>query len=71
MANTKKDILTLPTTSKQINDYLKQNGIKQVWLSEKIEISDSHLSNIFAERMSLTSDVLQRINTVLGTDFTM
>lgn len=59
------------STPQQINDYLKERGIKQTWLSGKLDISDGHLSNILAERMVLTSNVLQRINEILGTDFTI
>lgn len=59
------------STTDLIKEHLKEKGIKQIWLSEKTDISDSHLSNIFAKRMNLTSDLLQKINTVLGTDFTI
>lgn len=53
----------------QIKSYLEERGTKQVWLAEKTGISQEHISNILADRVLLTEEVLQKINIVLGTDF--
>lgn len=52
-----------------IMEHLKENGTKQVWLAERVGISPEHISNILADRVLLTEEILEKINTVLGTDF--
>ncbi len=59
------------TAQKKIQAYLKERGIKQSWLAEKTGISNPHISNIIAERVLFTQENLDKINSVLGTDFTM
>jgi plasmid maintenance system antidote protein VapI len=53
----------------KIKKHLGDNGTKQSWLSEKTGISQAHISNVLANRVLLTDDVLNKINEVLGTDF--
>jgi plasmid maintenance system antidote protein VapI len=53
----------------KIKRYLEDNGTKQIWLAEKSGISQAHISNVLANRVLLTDDVLDKINNVLGTDF--
>lgn len=67
MAVTKKK----PSVQKQILQYLDNRGIKQMWLVKKSGISQPHISNILSERVLLTQENLDKINSVLGTDFTM
>lgn len=52
-----------------IRNHLDSNGTKQSWLAEKTGISQAHISNVLADRVLLTEDVLNKINEVLGTDF--
>ena len=53
----------------KIKKYLEDKGTKQIWLAEKSGISQAHISNVLANRVLLTSDVLDKINNVLDTDF--
>lgn len=62
----KKENQTIP---EKIKSHLDQNGTKQIWLAEKAGISPAHISNVLADRVLLTEEVLQKINDVLGTDF--
>lgn len=50
-------------------DVLDERGVKQTWLADKAGISPEHISNILADRVLLTEENRQKINTVLGTDF--
>lgn len=53
----------------QIKEFLESRGTKQVWLADQTRISQEHISNILADRVLLTDEVLDKINTVLGTKF--
>ena len=53
----------------QIKDFLDSKGTKYIWLANEVGLSQEHISNILADRVLLTDDVLERINTTLGTDF--
>jgi len=52
-------------------EVIKSRGIKQTWVADKAGISDTHLSNILAERVLLTQENVDKINAALETDFTM
>lgn len=52
-----------------IKNHLDERGTKQVWLAEKIGISEAHISNILSDRVLLTEDILMKINKVLDTQF--
>ena len=52
-----------------IKKHLKDNGIKQSFLAEKIDISESYLSNIFADRDVLTDEILAEINKFWNTQY--
>ena len=53
----------------KIKEHLNERGTKQTWLANKTGLSPEHISNILAGRVLLTDEVLQKINTTLGTDF--
>ena len=57
------------TIPDQIRSHLEERGTKQIWLANKTNISPEHISNILANRVLLTQDVLDKINNVLGTQF--
>jgi plasmid maintenance system antidote protein VapI len=52
-----------------VKEHLNANGTKQSWLAEKTNLSDSHISNVLANRVLLTDDVRKAINDVLGTNY--
>jgi plasmid maintenance system antidote protein VapI len=62
-------IKKMKSVPNQIRNHLESKGTKQVWLAEKTGISQEHISNILADRVLLTDEVLNKINEVLGTDF--
>lgn len=64
MKNLKRE--TIPD---KIKNHLEKYGTKQSWLAEKTKISEGHISNVLAKRVLLTDEVLDKINSVLGTDF--
>lgn len=63
-----KEVLT-KTIPDQIKELLDSKGTKQIWLANQTGISPEHISNVLANRVLLTEDVLSKINSVLGTDF--
>jgi plasmid maintenance system antidote protein VapI len=64
-----KNSETVKSVPQLIRNHLEERGTKQVWLAEKAGISQEHISNVLADRVLLTDDVLNKINEVLGTDF--
>ncbi len=54
-----------------IKNHLEKRGIKQSWLCEKTGISKSHMSNLLSERVLFTQENLDKINSILETNFTM
>lgn len=65
MSTTKQKL----SISDKWNKVIIDRGLKQKWIADKADISESHLSNVLAERVFLTDDVRDAINKVLGTDF--
>jgi len=57
------------TTAKKVKSTLKERGLKHMWLCEQIGISTGHLSNIFNGTKTLTPEMNDKINKVLGTSF--
>lgn len=53
----------------EIADYLKDKGIKQTWLADKINMSDTHLHFLLKCERDLTEDNRAKINLILGTQF--
>ena len=53
----------------KIVSHLEQNGLKYTWLCKKIKVSNGHLSNMLNGVRTLTPEVVDKINKVLGTDF--
>jgi antitoxin component HigA of HigAB toxin-antitoxin module len=49
--------------------HLKSKGIKYSWLCDKLDVSNGHLTNILQHKRSLTPELNEKINKVLGTDF--
>lgn len=60
---------TVKSIPQLIRNHLEERGTKQVWLADKTGISQEHISNVLANRVLLTDEVLNKINDVLGTDF--
>jgi transcriptional regulator with XRE-family HTH domain len=52
-----------------IKKYIAQNGLKQSFVAEKSNLSNSHLSNVLSDRVLITQEVLNDINDALDTDF--
>jgi antitoxin component HigA of HigAB toxin-antitoxin module len=52
-----------------ILEHLKKYGIKQRWLAEKLDLSDSHLTLVLQKERDLTEENLNKINEALQTDF--
>ena len=52
-----------------IKAHLKSSGIKYTWLCTKLNLSNGHLTNILKYKRSLTPEINDKINKVLGTDF--
>lgn len=50
----------------RLADYIRDNGIKQVWISQKTGISESRLSGILTRRLKMTADEYERIVSVIG-----
>ena len=57
---------TVPQLWKEV---LEERGVKQTWLADKTGISPEHISNILADRVLLTEENREKINSVLGVDF--
>lgn len=57
---------TVPQLWKEV---LEERGVKQTWLADKTGISPEHISNILADRVLLTEENKEKINSVLGVDF--
>lgn len=53
----------------KIKATLKERGLKHTWLCNQIGISTGHLSNIFGGIKTLTPELNEKINKVLGTHF--
>lgn len=53
----------------QIDDYIKENGLRYDRVAEKAGISRSYLRNIIANRNKLSQKILDKINEALNTNF--
>ena len=58
-----------PTPQKKWKKILSEKGIKQKCLAQKTGISKEHISNILSERVILTEENRNKINTVLETTY--
>lgn len=54
------------TVGERICHYLDSNGIKQRWLAEQLDISETKMSNILNSRTSIDAELLFRICKVLN-----
>ncbi len=52
--------------AKCVGEYLKENGIKQSWLAERLEIPPTTLNGIFNGRSELKADLFIKICHVLN-----
>lgn len=50
----------------QVRAALKACGLKQIWIADKLGISQKHLSQILTGRVSLTLDWAEKILTLCG-----
>lgn len=46
--------------------YIKENGIKQIWISQRSGISESRLSVILTRRGKMTADEYEKIVRAIG-----
>lgn len=53
----------------KIITYMDDRGVKYTWLCKRIEVSNGHLSNVLNGKRTLTPELMDKINKVLGTDF--
>lgn len=53
----------------KIVGHMDERGLKYTWLCKKVNVSNGHLSNIFNGVRTLTPELNDKINKVLGTDF--
>lgn len=44
-----------------LSDYIKENGIKMVWLSKQLKISNSHLCKLIAGFISPSKNLADKI----------
>lgn len=51
---------------KRLADYIRDNGIKQAWISRKTGITKNRLSGILTGKSKLTADEYEKIVTVIG-----
>lgn len=61
------------TVEDQISDYLKDRGVTIAWLAKQVNLSNGHLRNILRGKgegkKTLTAKTLEKINTMLETNF--
>jgi plasmid maintenance system antidote protein VapI len=54
------------TLRAQIQAAVKASGLKQIWIAERLGVSQKHLSQMLLGRVVLTLDWAQRIASVCG-----
>lgn len=52
--------------AKRINEYLKENGIKQTWLAEKVGVPITTFNGIINGRVAMKADMFIKICVALG-----
>ena len=55
--------------TKQWRKVIEERGLKQTWVADRAGMSPEHLSNILADRVLLTDENRDKINSALETDF--
>ena len=55
--------------TKQWRKVIEERGLKQTWVADRAGMSPEHLSNILADRVLLTDENKDKINSALETDF--
>lgn len=67
------DVIENKSPEELIVWHLENNGQKMLWLANKIGISAGHLHSVLkgenGKKRELTEENLEKINTVLGTEF--
>lgn len=53
-------------TGKEVAQYLNENGIKQKWLAEKLEVSESRLSGMLTGKSPISAEMLYDICSILN-----
>ena len=53
-------------TGQKISEYLKENGIKQKWLADRIGVTETQMSNFLNSKATLSAELLFQICSVLG-----
>lgn len=53
-------------TGKAVSQYLNDKGIKQKWLAEKLDISESRLSGMLTGRYPMSAEMLFDICRILN-----
>tara|TARA_R100001082_G_scaffold22667_3_gene10985 strand:- start:1238 stop:1414 length:177 start_codon:yes stop_codon:yes gene_type:complete len=49
-----------------LREFIEKNGVKQVWLANKIGISESYLSLILSEDRVVTESIKTKIKSIIG-----
>lgn len=57
------------TIGEKWREVMESKGIKHIWVATQADMSPEHFSNILADRVLITEENQNKINTVLGTDF--
>lgn len=52
--------------AKNINEYLKDNGIKQTWLAEQVDLPISTFHGIITGKVAMKADLFIKICNVLN-----
>lgn len=46
----------------KVREYLKNNGISQQWLADKLDVKKTYISLLLNEKRELTTQTLEKIN---------
>jgi len=50
----------------RIKTHIEQNGLKRVWIAQKLKVSEAALSNYLAGRRTPTSELIGRLKTIIN-----
>ena len=53
-------------TGQRISDYLKENGIKQKWLADRVGVTEAQMSNCLNSKTTISAELLFQICSALG-----
>jgi plasmid maintenance system antidote protein VapI len=56
----------LMVVQSRLAEYIRENGIKQIWISKRTGIHESRLSAILTRRYKMTADEYEKIVRAIG-----